>query len=183
MNGFSRAFSLRVLALAGALAGALAVSGLALAQTAPVAPLVPPANLPASHIAIAAEVLKTSGLMRTFEASTPNVVQMLRANVSRTRPELVRQIEESLKVVEGKMVEMTNDGLKGAAGYLASRITEAELKEVNTFLTSPVGRKYVETLPAFMEDILPYLEQWTQVVGQEAMVIFRSEMAKRGAPL
>ena len=181
MIGFSRAFSVRALALAGA----LVMSGAAFAQTAPApaAPQPPPANFPASHIAIAAEVLKTSGLMRTFEASTPNVVQMLRANMSRTRPELVRQIEESLKVVEGKMIEMTNDGLKGAAGYLASRMTEAELKEVNTFLTSPVGRKYVETLPAFMEDILPYLAQWTQVVGQEAMVIFRAEMAKRGAPL
>ncbi len=62
-------------------------------------------------------------------------------------------------------------------------MTEAELKDVNTFLTSPVGKKYVETLPAFMEDMLPYLEQWTQVVGQEAMAIFRAEMAKRGAPL
>jgi hypothetical protein len=62
-------------------------------------------------------------------------------------------------------------------------MTEAELKEVNTFLVSPVGKKYVETLPLFMEDLLPYIEQWTQVVGQEAMAVFRAEMAKRGAPL
>lgn len=180
MIGFSRAFSLRAVALAGA----LVISGAAFAQgAAPRAPQPPPTNFAPSHLAIAAEVLKTSGLMRTFEASTPNVVQMLRANVSRTRPELVRQIEESLKVVEGRMTDMTNDGLKGAAGYLANRMTEAELKEVNTFLTSATGKKYVETLPAFMEDMLPYLEQWTQVVGQEAMVLFRSEMAKRGAPL
>lgn len=181
MIGFSRAFSLRALALAGA----LALSGAAFAQQAqaPRAPQPPPTNFAPTHLAIAAEVLKTSGLMRTFEASTPNVVEMLRANMSRTRPELVRQIEESLKVVEGKMTDMTNDGLKGAAGYLAARMTEAELKDVNTFLTSPVGKKYVETLPAFMEDMLPYLEQWTQVVGQEAMAIFRAEMAKRGAPL
>jgi uncharacterized protein len=180
MNGFSRAFSLRALVLAGA----VALAGAAFAQQgAPRAPQPPPTNLPASHVEIASEVLRTSGLMRTFEASTPNVVQMLRANMSRTRPELVKQIEESLKVVEGRMAQMTADGLKGAAGYLAARMTEAELKEVNTFLVSPVGKKYVETLPAFMEDMLPYLEQWTQVVGQEAMTLFRAEMAKRGAPL
>lgn len=180
MIGFSRALSLRVLALAGA----LVMAGASVAQqAAPSAPKPPPTNLAPSHLAIAAEVLKTSGLMRTFEASTPNVVQMLRANVSRTRPELVKQIEESLAIVQTKMGEMTSDGLKGAAGYLAARMTEAELKDVNTFLTSPVGKKYVETLPAFMEDMLPYLEQWTQVVGQEAMAVFRAEMAKRGAPL
>lgn len=181
MIGFPRAFSLRALALAGA----LAIAGAAFAQqaNAPRTPQPPPSNFAPSHLAIAAEVLKTSGLMRTFEASTPNVVQLIRTNVTRTRPELVRQIEESLKVVQDRMGDMTAEGLKGAAGYLASRMTEAELKEVNTFLTSPVGKKYVETLPNFMEDMLPYLEQWTQVVGQEAMVLFRSEMAKRGAPL
>ncbi len=83
MIGFSRAFSLRALALAGA----LALSGAAFAQQAqaPRAPQPPPTNFAPTHMAIAAEVLKTSGLMRTFEASTPNVVQMLRQNMSRTR--------------------------------------------------------------------------------------------------
>ncbi len=106
-------------------------------------------------MAIAAEVLKTSGLMRTFEASTPNVVQMLRQNMSRTRPELVRQIEESLKVVEGKMGDMTNDGLKGAAGYLAARMTEAELKDVNTFLTSPSARSMSRRFPPSWKTCCP----------------------------
>lgn len=162
---------LRALAFAGALA---LTSGFAIAQQNAVAPVLP------SHLAIATDVLKASGLMRTFETSLPNVVDMLRAQVTRQRPELARDIEEALKSVQEKVPGVTNEGVSNAARFLAARMSEAELKEVNTFLTSPVGKKYVETLPAFMEDMLPFLEQWQQAVGQQLMGVFREEMLKRG---
>lgn len=170
----SRAISgsgLRALALASAL---VLSSGLALAQQNAVAPVLP------SHLAIATDVLKASGLMRTFETSMPNVVDLLRSQVTRQRPELARDIEEALKVVSEKIPAVTNEGVSSAARFMAARMTEAELKEVNTFLNSPVGKKYVETLPAFMEDMLPFLEQWQQGVGQQLMGVFRDEMLKRG---
>jgi hypothetical protein len=110
----------------------------------------------------------------------PNVVEMLRAQVTRQRPELVKDIEESLKVVEARMPDVTNEGVTNAARFLAARLTEAELKEVNVFLNSAVGKKYVENLPGFMQDMLPFLEQWQQGVGQQLMGVFRDEMGKRG---
>jgi uncharacterized protein len=167
-----RVFSMRALALAGALL--VSASGLSVAQQNAATPVMP------SHLAIAAEVLKASGLLRTFEASMPNVVEMLRSQVTRQRPELVKDIEESLKVVESKMSGVTNEGVTNAARFLAARLTEAELKEVNTFLNSPVGKKYVDNLPGFMQDMLPFLEQWQQGVGQQLMGVFRDEMTKRG---
>ncbi|CAN1511928.1 Domain of unknown function DUF2059 [Rhabdaerophilaceae bacterium] len=144
------------------------------AQQNAAAPVLP------SHLAIATDVLKASGLSRTFETSVPNVVSMLRTNVTRQRPELARDIEEALKVVEGKVPEMTSTGVSEAARFLAARMTEAELTEVNTFLSSAVGKKYVDTLPLFMDDMLPYLERWTQNAGQTMTGLFREEMLKRG---
>ncbi|MGL5448001.1 MAG: DUF2059 domain-containing protein [Rhabdaerophilum sp.] len=165
-------FSMRALALAGSLL--LSATGLSFAQQNAATPVMP------SHLAIAAEVLKASGLMRTFEASMPNVVDMLRTQVTRQRPELVKDIEEALKLVEARMPAVTNEGVTNAARFMAARLTEAELKEVNTFLNSPVGKKYVENLPGFMQDMLPFLEQWQQGVGQQLMGVFRDEMNKRG---
>ena len=165
----------RMLVLAGALA--VGSAGAALAQQNAAAPVVP------SHLTVAAEVLKASGLSRTFETSVPNVVNMLRTNVTRQRPELARDIEEALKTVEAKVPEMMNAGISEAARFLAARMNEAELKEVMTFLSSAVGKKYVETLPAFMDDMLPYLERWTQNAGQTMTGLFREEMAKRGHKL
>jgi hypothetical protein len=162
-----RAAGMAAMLLLGAAQGATAQQNAA-------APVVP------SHLAMATEVLKSSGLMRTFEQSVPNVVQMLRTNVTRQRPELARDIEDSLKAVEAQVPGFTSDGVQNAARFLANRMTEAELKEVQTFLSSAVGKKYVETLPNFMEDMLPFLEQWTQVVGAQMTNVFREEMAKRG---
>ncbi len=163
---------MRALALAGALL--VTASGLTMAQQNAATPVMP------SHLAIATEVLKASGLMNTFQASMPNVVEMLRTQVTRQRPELVKDIEESLKLVEARIPDVTNEGVANAARFMAARLTEAELKEVNVFLTSPVGKKYVDNLPGFMQDMLPFLEQWQQGVGQQLMGVFRDEMSKRG---
>ena len=149
----------------------------ALAQTNAAPPLVP------SHIAVANDVLKASGLVKMFENALPNVVGNLRANVTRTRPELARDIEEALKVVTAKSEEMMGHGVNDAARFLASRMTEGELKDVNAFLSSPAGKKYVEVLPAFMDDVMPYLQQWHQAAGVTMTAIFNEEMAKRGHKL
>lgn len=144
------------------------------AQQNAAAPIVP------THMAIATDVLKASGLVTMFQNAMPNVIGGLRANLTRQRPELTKDIEESLKVVEGKMAGVTDEGISSVARFLASRMSEAELKEVNTFLTSPAGKKYVETLPAFMEDVMPFLEQWNQKASADLSKAFQEEMNKRG---
>ena len=138
------------------------------------APIVP------SHLAMATEVLRASGMITMFQNAMPNVIGSLRVNVTRTRPELARDIEDVLKTVETEQAKVAADGVSGAARFLAQRLTEAELKEINTFLTSPVGKKYVETLPAFMDLVVPYLEIWSQEASARLTLMFQQEMAKRG---
>jgi uncharacterized protein len=156
----------------------------AMAQTAPApeAPKVLP-DIPQaapSHLAIAEEVLKASGLMVMIENATPNVVDGLRANISRQRPELVKEIEESLAVVQAAIPGLRADGLRNAAGLLAERITEGELKEIHTFLISAAGKKYVTLLPQYVEDIVPLLEGWSMAASERMTRLFQEEMAKRG---
>lgn len=141
------------------------------------APVVP------SHLAVATDVLKASGLMTMFNNAMPNVVGSLRVNVTRTRPELTKDIEAALKIVEAETVKVAADGLGGAARFLAFRMNEAELKEVLVFMTSPAGKKYVESLPPFMEQVVPYLEVWNQEASGRLMKTFQDEMAKRGHKL
>jgi uncharacterized protein len=136
-----------------------------------------------THLALANEVLKASGLHTMFENSLPNVVGALRVNVTRQRPELAKDIEECLALVEKESLNVIAEGVNGASRFLAIRLSEAELKEVQTFLTSPVGKKYVEALPQFMEQAMPYLEVWSQEAGARLSQVFQNEMAKRGHKL
>lgn len=139
----------------------------------------PPPITP-SHQAIATDVLKASGMMTMFQNSLPNIIQGIRQQFTRQRPELARDIEGALGEIERQIPDITADGVSVASRFLAVRMNEAELKEVNTFLNSPAGKKYVETLPAFMEDVLPFLEQWSAAAGDAMSRAFRAEMQKRG---
>jgi uncharacterized protein len=146
-------------------------------QKALSAPIVP------SHLALATDVLKASGMRAMFVNSLPNVVGALRVNVTRQRPELTKEIEEVLKLVEANSEKVVDEGLTGAARFMALRMNEAELKEVLTFMTSTVGKKYVETLPGFMDQVLPYLQIWSEEAGQQLAGFFQAEMLKRGHKL
>lgn len=146
-------------------------------QKALQAPIVP------SHLAMATEVLKASGMITMFQNAMPNVVGSLRVNVTRTRPELAKDIEEALKVVETEQTKVATDGVTGAARFLALRLNEAELKEINAFLISPTGKKYVDSLPGFMDMVVPYLEIWGQEATGRLMGVFQQEMTKRGHKL
>ncbi len=143
-------------------------------QKALSAPVVP------THLAIATEVLKASGLITMFDNAMPNVAGALRVNFTRQRPELAKDIEEALKLVDAEATRVANDGVTGAARFLAVKMNEAELKEVNTFLVSPVGKKYVASLPPFMEMVVPYLELWSQEANGRLVKVFQDEMLRRG---
>lgn len=167
-----------------------ALGGAALAQQAPQGGPQPgdiekilKAPLQPSHLAVATDVLKASGMLVMFENATPNVVGALRVNVTRQRPELAKDIEEALKVVTEESNKATLDGVSGAARFLAVRLSEPELKEISTFLNSPTGKKYVETLPGFMDMVVPYLQAWSQEVSGRLSKAFSDEMAKRGHKL
>lgn len=180
---------------AALVASLLTIAAAAQAQQVPAAPKVVP-QMPTSelekalsqpflptHLQAAADVLKASGMTTMFENAMPNVVGTLRVNITRQRPELAKDIEEALKVVEADMPKATEDGLNGAARLFAIRMSEAELKEVHAFMISPAGKKYVDSLPAFMEHAVPYLEVWSQQVGSRLTTVFQQEMAKRGHKL
>jgi uncharacterized protein len=139
----------------------------------------PPPITP-SHQTVATDVLKASGMMTMFENSIPNVLAGLRQQFTRQRPELARDIEASLSEIEKQIPEIASDGVAVAARFLAVRMSEAELQEVKTFMNSPAGKKYVQVLPAFMEDVVPFLEQWNVAAGDAISRGFRAEMQKRG---
>ncbi len=133
-----------------------------------------------AHIEVATQVLQASGMTTIFQNAVPNVVGSLRVNYTRMRPELTKDIEESLRVVDAESIKVTDEGVKAAARFLAVRMGEKELREVQGFLTSPVGKKYVASLPGLTEDIVPFVELWGQEVAGRLMAVFTDEMARRG---
>jgi len=91
-----------------------------------------------SHLALARDVAISSGMSRSFDAmSEPFLQQLQQMNV--TRPEIRTDLEQVVAMLRPEVEQQKQKMIDNAARAFASRLTEAELKDVATFYKSPAG--------------------------------------------
>lgn len=158
---------------AGALASVLFAGAAMAQQTAQASP---------SHLAAAREVAIGSGMVRSFDAITePLLGSLQQMNV--TRPEIKQDLDQVVAQIRPELDKEKQKMVDNAARAFASRMTEAELKTISDFYKSPAGKKYVETQPGILDDVVRDLATWTQQTAQFVMTRARDEMGKRGHQL
>lgn len=150
------------------------------APTAPAAPAEP--VIAPSHLALAREVMLNSGISRSFDSIIPAFSEQIKRN-SLTRPELNKDLDEVLNSLEPETTMQKQRMIDIAARIYAKRLSEAELKEIVAFFRSPAGKRYVETQPQVLDDLVGAMQDWTQEVSEYMMVRVRVEMGKRGHQL
>lgn len=136
----------------------------------------------ASHLAAARDVAVSSGMTRSFDAmSAPLLLQLQQMNV--TRPEIKSDLDQVVELLRPEVEQQKQLMIDSAARTFASRMTEAELKDVANFYKSPAGVKYVQMQPAVLDEVVRDLAVWTQRVSEFIMTRAREEMGKRGHQL
>ncbi|MGU3463259.1 DUF2059 domain-containing protein [Methylobacterium sp. C33D] len=156
----------------------------------PAAPAAPAASTPAAnspaaatytpaHLALAREVMLSSGIARSFDSVLPAFADQIRKQAV-TRPELSKDLEEVLTSLQPEMELQKQRMIDIAARTYASKFSEAELKEIATFFRSPAGKHYVEAQPQLLDEMVQEMQDWTQDVSEYVMVRVRAEMGKRG---
>ncbi|MDR7038265.1 MULTISPECIES: DUF2059 domain-containing protein [Methylobacterium] len=144
---------------------------------APAAPAISP-----NHLALAREVMLGSGIARSFDSIIPAFAEQIRKQAV-TRPELQKDLEEVLASLEPEMELQKQRMISTAAGIYAKQLNEAELQEIANFFRSPAGKRYVQTQPQVLDDMVAAMQTWTQDVSEYVMVRVRAEMGKRGHQL
>lgn len=144
---------------------------------APQAPTITP-----NHLALAREVMLSSGIARSFDSIIPAFGEQIR-QAAVTRPELTADLDAVLTGLGPEMELQKQSMIDTAARIYAARLSEAELAEVSTFFRSPAGKRYVETQPQVLDDMVQAMQTWTQSVSEYVMVRVRAEMTKRGHQL
>jgi uncharacterized protein len=163
---------IRISRLAATSVALFMLAGPAFAQTQP----------SPSHLALARDVAISSGMSRSFDAmSEPFLQQLQQMNV--TRPEIRTDLEQVVAMLRPEVEQQKQKMIDNAARAFASRLTEAELKDVATFYKSPAGVKYVQIQPGVLDDIVRDLATWSQQTAQFVMTRAREEMSKRGHQL
>lgn len=185
-----------------ALAAALLMSPAFAQQPAPAAPprLAPPppaAGLPQlapptpagtipipqatpAHLAAARDIVIRSGMSRNFDAAIPNLTRQLNANVTRTRPELVKDMKETIDKLQPEFAKLTEDMIMNATRVYTALLNEQECKDVANFFKSPLGTKFINMQPLIFDNLSDVMEPWNRHVAQVMFEMARDEMKKKG---
>jgi hypothetical protein len=133
-----------VLAL-GAVAAAAADSTPAPAASAPAAST-PAASAPAAPtpaaLGYAATIIDEIGLKSSLDRLVPAMTTELQREVLATRPELRDAVNDALKVITPEFNQGEKLVLDDLAKFLATQMTEQELKDAAAFYGSLVGKKF-----------------------------------------
>ena len=160
----------------------LSVSAAGAQQAAP-----PPAQNAAptpapSHLAAAREVAVSSGIVRSIEVIPPQLYERIREQLV-ARPELTKDLNEVMAALQPEMELQKQKIVNDIALIYAQALTEAELKDVIAFFKSPSGKKYVESQPVVLDEMVREMQSWSQDLAEYVMVRIRAEMQKRGFQL
>jgi hypothetical protein len=170
--------TLRAAMIAATLTLAAPFAAPAFAQTAP-APAAA-ASIGPGHLQAARDVVVGSGIVRTFDAIPQQFAEEARQTFSTTRPEIMKDLNEVLKGLEGEFTTQRDEMVTTAARVFAVRLTESELKEIAAFFKSAAGKRYVEIQPEMLDDMFGEMQSWTQKLSDTIITRIRSEMKKRG---
>jgi uncharacterized protein len=156
-----------------------------LAQQPPLAPPAAPAEAPIaeSHLALAREVVIGSGLAKNFESIVPQIAEQIRGGFSRTRPEIIKDMEESLRAIIAEYGKQADKMIDVSARLYAKRISEAELKEIATFLKSPSGQKYISSQSEVLNELFAEMQVFSQTLGNVMMDKLRDDLRKKNIQL
>jgi uncharacterized protein len=134
------------------------------------------------HLKAAREVVVLSGLSQSIETLYAEFVGNVRASLA-TRPELKKDMEEVLTALKAEADLRRDEMLDSSSRIFASKMTEADLKEVVAFFNSPVGLRYSSNRTRALEEIYAVLEPWSTATSNRLFDLFQAEMRKRGHQL
>ena len=173
--------------LALILFAALSVTARAAETTPPAAPA--PAPAPAAPatagpspaaVAAADRILGDIGLKQSIAIVVPGMMAELETNVTRTRPEIRDSLRATLKAIQPEFDQTAKQTYSEAAALLASQMSEKEIAEVASFFESPVGKKYVQVTPIFLQQLSDLTGAWREKLSTDILVRAREEMKKKG---
>lgn len=142
-----------------------------------------PTEPTAAHLALAREVVVSSGVGNSFQVIIPQMLDQIGQSLSRTRPELSADVNVILPGVKLDFDKKVDEMVDTAARLYAQRLSQKELEDAAAFFKSPSGRKYVGTQPILMSDMFVALQAWSQKISADMMTRVREEMRKKGHEL
>jgi hypothetical protein len=159
---------------------ALSVYALMLAALLAISPLKPAIAQSPDAIAAAKELMVVMKATDQYKAIIPSLLKMMKDVIVQGRPDVERDYNLLVPVMEQAMNANIDEMLDKVAGVYARNFTVEELRDITAFYRSATGQKLVERQPDIMKESMAIGQQWGRSVGAELQSRMKDELRKKG---
>jgi hypothetical protein len=131
------------------------------------------------QIAVARQLVTVSGMSRSLDLMLPQLLDQLTRTVTRTRPEIVKDVSEALNQMKPELDQRHEELIVNVAKIFAKHMSEQEMKDCIAFFTSPSGKKYVTTQPVVLDEVVVAMDQWMHSASENVLALLRAQLKKK----
>jgi len=136
-----------------------------------------------SQLAAARAVVESAPALGNFDNILPGLATQTKDRLIRVRPDLYQQIAGVVDDVALKLAVRRADLDNDIVRIWAKNFTEDELKAIDTFFSSEVGKKFKANASVIGDEILKASRSWTNRLSDELNQKSREELKKLGYEL
>jgi len=141
-----------------------------------------PGDDPAS-VVLARQLVVASGMSRSFAVMIPQYMDQISTALTQTRPELIRDLNDVMLILKPEFDKQADEMIDLAAHIYLGLLSVQDIKVALSFYQSESGRRFVETQPVFLNELLTVMQGWQSKVSADMMTRVRIEMKKKGHEL
>src|SRR3954453_910995 len=156
---------------AAALGVALAIAAAAPAAAQEISP---------ARLALAKQVVKNAPTLGDFDGILPDLMVDTKMRLINLRPDLYKQISATVETTAGTLVSRRNDLDNDIARAWAKAFNDDELKAINAFFASDVGKKYKAIATQVGNDIIQAGQNWADRLSGEMYDRALADLKKQG---
>jgi hypothetical protein len=164
-------------------AGGLAALALAWALAAAVHAQQQPAPSQDEKLAASRALLNATGFAKQFDVVLPRITQQLAQIFAKQRPERAAEIVDVFSTLVERFSARKEELFEKFAKLYAERLPLEDMRELTRFYTSPVGARFIATMPELTKEAMQIGQAWGEGIGRELDEAARRELKKRGVDL
>jgi uncharacterized protein len=158
------------------------ITGLVVAMLLLIAPVHAQSTSPDAEAA-ARELVDTMKLPDQFKAVLPTIIQHLKPAIVQNRPDVGRDFDAMMPVVQEKMAARLGELSNAMAAVYANNFTAAELRDLTAFYKSPTGQKLLQKTPMVAAQTMAAGQKFGQAAAADAQKQMMDELRNKGHDL
>lgn len=137
----------------------------------------------AASIAVAKQLIATTGATTVFNPLIAGVVEQAKLLFLQQDPGLAKDLNEVAAKLRTDLQPRFSEISDAVAKAYASNFSEQELKDILAFYQTPAGKKFLEAQPKVIDASMAFAQTWANKLSDEVIAKIRDEMKKRGHAL